>query len=218
MVHKSAHLEVSELFFSIQGESSFAGLPCVFIRLAGCNLRCTYCDARYTHEEGGARKTVAELLDFTARFPCTIVEVTGGEPLVQDDTVVLLEALLAEDRTVLLETNGSLSLAGVPAAVVKIVDVKCPDSGMSGHFLTENLTFLQDHDELKFVLCSKKDYQWALSFIDRNRLMGRKLLFSPVPGALPPTILADWLLADRLPIRLQLQLHKILWPDIARGV
>lgn len=217
MVPEARHLKVSELFYSIQGESTYAGLPCVFIRLAGCNLRCTYCDARYTYEEEGARKTIAELLEFTALYTGMPVEVTGGEPLVQAGTVPLLEALLDQGRTVLLETNGSLPLAGVPAAIVKIVDVKCPDSGMGSSFLAENLDYLQEHDELKFVLCSRQDYLWAASFIERHHLLDRKLLFSPVPGALSPTSLADWLLADRLPVRLQLQLHKILWPDISRG-
>ncbi|MEJ2688816.1 MAG: radical SAM protein [Deltaproteobacteria bacterium] len=217
MALETRRLQTCELFFSIQGESSFAGLPCVFIRLAGCNLRCTYCDARYSYEEEGVSKTIAELLDFTALYPDMLVEVTGGEPLVQADTVRLLEALLEQGRSVLLETNGSLSLAKVPAAVVKIVDVKCPDSGMSRHFLAENLNHLQDHDELKFVLCSQQDYRWSIVFIERHHLWGRKLLFSAVPDSLSPTLLADWLLADQLPVRLQLQLHKILWPDKIRG-
>lgn len=217
MVPETRSLKVSELFFSIQGESSYAGLPCVFIRLAGCNLRCTYCDAAYTHEEEGVAKTIAELLDYAAQYPEMLVEVTGGEPLVQPDSTLLLEELLEQGRAVLLETNGSLSLARVPAAVVKIVDVKCPDSGMSTHFLLENLNYLQEHDELKFVLCSRQDYRWAVSFIEHNHLWGRKLLFSAVPDALAPTLLADWLLADQLPVRLQLQIHKILWPDVVRG-
>lgn len=217
MVPETRSLKVSELFFSIQGESSFAGLPCVFIRLAGCNLHCTYCDAAYTREEEGVTKNIAELLGYAAQYPEMLVEVTGGEPLVQPGTPLLLEALLEQGRTVLLETNGSLSLARVPAAVVKIVDIKCPDSGMGSSFLTENLNFLQAHDELKFVLCSENDYRWAIAFIEHHHLWGRELLFSPVPDALPPSLLADWLLADKLPVRLQLQLHKILWPDQERG-
>jgi len=218
MAADSPTLAVSELFYSIQGESTFAGLPCLFIRLAGCNLRCNYCDARYTYEEKGDEKTIATLLSFVDATPGLPVEITGGEPLLQPDTILLMRELLPRGRTVLLETNGSLPLSAVPAEVIKIVDVKCPDSGMHNHLLLENLAALQPHDELKFVLSSRRDYDYAVSFIETHRLLGRKLLFSPVTGRLQPAELASWLLADRLAVRLQLQLHKILWPDEKRGV
>jgi len=218
MAHDPSVLLISELFYSIQGESTFAGLPCVFIRLAGCNLRCRYCDASYTYEEKSETKTIDELLDYIAGYSNSPVEVTGGEPLLQDETIHLLEKLIRQGRTVLLETNGSLPLAPVPPEVIKIIDVKCPDSGMAGSFLEENIASMQEHDELKFVLSSRRDFQWATAFIDRHGLFGKKLLFSPVQGSLDPALLAAWLLAERLNIRLQLQLHKILWPKQHRGI
>ena len=211
-------LEVSELFFSIQGESSYSGQPCVFIRLSGCNLRCNYCDARYTYEEKGELKSIDELLAFVEDHPGNIVEITGGEPLLQESSIPLMKKLLADDRRVLLETNGSISLAEVPAGVVKIVDVKCPDSGMSEHFLQENLSLLSRDDELKFVLSSRNDYDWAVEMIRAlPKNASGTIHFSPVPGRLDPALLAEWILTDRLPVRLQLQLHKIIWPEEVRG-
>ena len=218
-------LLVSELFFSIQGESSFAGLPCVFIRLAGCNLRCRYCDAGYTYEEEGERRTITELLDFAAAYHGAIVEITGGEPLLHKYVIDLMAALLEKGRQVLLETNGSQDISKVPEGVVRIVDLKCPGSGMAQKMRYENLELLTPGDEVKFVLSSREDYEWARQTLAENRTLqqsgdreGPTILFSPVPGKLTPAELSSWILADRLPVRLQLQLHKIIWPEIERGV
>jgi 7-carboxy-7-deazaguanine synthase len=218
-------LAISELFFSLQGESTYVGLPCLFIRLTGCNLRCRYCDASYTYTEEGETYTIASLLAFVDRHPGAMVEVTGGEPLVQKNCIPLLQALTNQGRTVLLETNGSLDLAAVPKGVITIMDVKCPGSGMEHALRRENFALLKDEDEIKFVLTSRLDYEWALAIIREHRLIdsvtGRArhpLLFSPVTEALPPAELAAWLISDNLPIRLQLQLHKLLWPATTRGV
>ena len=211
-------LEISELFFSIQGESSYGGQPCVFIRLSGCNLRCSYCDAGYTYEEAGTLQELSAILAFAAQYPGCPVEITGGEPLLQENVYLLMTELLAADRRVLLETNGSISLAKVPAGVVKIMDVKCPGSGMAGHLLPDNLELLGSGDELKFVLCSRADYEWAVSLINKTALSKAVIIhFSPVAGKLEPARLAEWILNDRLPVRLQLQLHKFLWPGVVRG-
>ncbi|MFN2366510.1 MAG: radical SAM protein [Desulfurivibrionaceae bacterium] len=211
-------LEVSELFFSIQGESSYAGQPCVFIRLSGCNLRCRYCDAGYTYEEPGTLKDIGEILSFAGQYPGFPVEITGGEPLLQENVYPLMEELLKAGRKVLLETNGSITLARVPAGVVKIMDAKCPGSEMHEHLKKQNLGLLGPGDELKFVLCSRADYEWAAALTRKTPLNDAVIIhFSPVPGELDPALLAEWLLEDRLPVRLQLQLHKIIWPGINRG-
>lgn len=210
--------EVSELFFSIQGESSYAGAPCLFIRLAGCNLRCSYCDARYTYEEEGSATGLVEILAFVDEHPGFPVEITGGEPLLQENVYPLMAALLAAGRTVLLETNGSINLGRVPAEVVKIMDIKCPGSGMADRFLEENLALMGPADEIKFVLSSRADYEWATAMLSNTALgHGNIIHFSPVPGLLNATELAEWILADQLPVRLQLQLHKTLWPGEDRG-
>ncbi|MBU0679975.1 MAG: radical SAM protein [Proteobacteria bacterium] len=217
---------VSELFYSIQGESSYAGYPCLFIRLAGCNLRCTYCDAKYTYEETDREMSLAEIVSFVRKSPVHLVEITGGEPLLQKNVYTLMETLLADDRTVLLETNGSIDLAKVPDAVVKIMDIKCPGSGMAEMNRLANLQQLTSNDELKFVLRSKEDYIWAVDFLREHKLclphssdrQTPKIIFSAVTRDLDPADLAAWLLADGLPIRLQLQLHTLLWPDKTRGV
>ncbi|MDD5760185.1 MAG: radical SAM protein [Desulfobulbaceae bacterium] len=218
-------LALSELFFSLQGESTYAGLPCVFIRLAGCNLRCRYCDARYTYEEIGGNKSLSEIIAFVDLYPEAIVEITGGEPMLQENVIPLMQRLVDQKRTVLLETNGSIDLSSVPDGVTIIIDVKCPDSGMAHANRLENLTTLNKSAEIKFVLCSRKDYDWAVAcakahnLIDcRNGRALRPVLFSPVSGYLPPAELAAWILQDKLAVRLQLQLHKILWPESDRGV
>jgi len=211
-------LEIAELFFSIQGESSYAGQPCVFIRLAGCNLHCTFCDARYANEEAAQQQTLDQILAFVAAYPAFPVEITGGEPLLQEGVYPLLAELLAAGRRVLLETNGSLPVDRVPAGVVKIVDVKCPDSGAGDSFDRENLRLLSPEDELKFVISSRRDYDWAVDFLRTNLLPGNLIVhFSPVTTLLALGALADWILADRLKVRLQLQLHKFLWPEALRG-
>jgi 7-carboxy-7-deazaguanine synthase len=218
-------LLVSELFYSIQGESTWVGLPCLFIRLAGCNLRCRYCDARYTWEEAAEPMALADMLAWTAQYPGTMVEITGGEPLVQEGVYPLLLSLVASGRQVLLETNGSLSLGAVPDAVRIIMDIKCPDSGMADRNLPENLNLLrarsrrQCRDEVKFVLSSIEDFHWARQLVEREQLdQLLPVLFSPLRPQFEPQTLAHLLLAHRLNIRLQLQLHTLLWPEQTRGV
>ena len=218
-------LLVSELFFSIQGESTRAGLPCLFVRLAGCNLRCTYCDARYTWEEAGEPMEMAEILAWAETYPGVMVEVTGGEPLRQAGVYALMQGLLDVGRAVLLETNGSLPLCGVPDAIGIIMDIKCPGSGMASHNLADNLDLLRERarrqcrDEIKFVLSSVDDFHWARQVVERERLDHLlPVLFSPVRPLLDPTHLAQLLLDHRLNVRLQLQLHSLLWPDRTRGV
>ncbi len=202
-------LSVCEIFYSLQGESTHAGIPCVFIRLSGCNLRCSYCDTQYAWGPGREME-LSEILAETRKFPAKLVEVTGGEPLWQDETPQLLRALCGEGHTCLLETNGSLWLEEMPDEVIRIIDVKCPGSGCGDCFMKWNLKQLRPLDELKFVLTSHWDYRFALDFIKANSLEGRTLLFSPVTSVLKPETLAAWMLADGAPARLQLQLHKIL--------
>ncbi len=211
-------LAVAELFVSIQGETTAAGLVCAFIRLAGCNLRCSYCDAAYAYQEPGKIMTLDDVLAWTAAQGARLVAVTGGEPLLQPATRSLLHALVAQrQHPVLLETNGSLSIADLPHGVKVILDVKTPGSGMAASFEQSNLERLRPGDELKFVLTGRQDYLWAKEFIHNHNLAGREILLSPASDSLAPAQLAEWLLADRLPYRLQLQLHKILWPGADRG-
>lgn len=218
-------LNISEIFYSLQGESTYAGLPCVFIRLSGCNLRCNYCDADYTWEEGET-KGIESILSEINHFDCDLVEVTGGEPLIQEMTPGLLAALLKRGKKVLLETNGSIALDRVPDDVVAIVDVKCPDSGSQDSFHPDNIDLIRQRVqrragscELKFVLSSQKDYQWARDFVLLHGLTPLlPVLFSPVQTELAPPDLAAWIMEDGLAVRLQLQLHTILWPDVRRGV
>lgn len=218
-------LLISELFYSIQGESTRAGLPCLFVRLAGCNLRCTYCDAAYTWQEPGTIMRIAEICATVAKTPDVLVEITGGEPLAQAGVYPLMQALVASGRRVLLETNGSLLLRGVPDAVTIIMDIKCPGSGMAAANLQENLVLLRERrarqcsDEIKFVLSSCADFHWARAMILREQLVQiAPVLFSPVRPGLEPATLAQLLLDHRLNVRLQLQLHTLLWPEQTRGV
>ncbi len=211
-------LRISEIFHSIQGESTRAGLPCVFVRLTGCNLRCRWCDTAYAFE-GGRPMRVAEVLAEVESFGCPLVEITGGEPLLQPDAVPLMEELLRRGHRVLLETGGSLPIDGVPDGVMRIVDVKCPGSGEAGSNRWENLDVLREGDELKFVIADRGDYDWAAAEVRRRGLASRcPVLFSPVHGEMNPGELARWVLEDRLPVRVQIQLHKVLWPGVERGV
>ena len=211
-------LQVSEIFSSIQGESHWAGYPCTFVRLAGCNLDCAYCDTRYARE-GGAPVALDEVLRAVAREGLGTVEVTGGEPLVQPGTPALLEALVEESRRVLLETNGSLPLDPVPPGVHVIMDLKAPGSGMADRNRWENLSALRPTDEVKIVCRDRADYEWSVGVIRAHGLVGRvKVNLSPVWGRLDPALLARWILDDRLDVRLQVQLHRVLWPDRDRGV
>lgn len=211
-------LKVCETFYSLLGESTRAGLPAFFIRLTGCNLRCRYCDTTYAYE-GGQEMTAAALLRAAQSFPTRRVLVTGGEPLLQADTLPLLAELADAGLTVLLETNGSLPIRGVDARVSRILDVKCPASGMAAHNHWENLEQLQARDEAKFVIMDQGDFVWALEIIKRHGLSGRvPLLISPVFGAIPPQEAAAWILESGLPLRLNLQLHKYIWGPETRGV
>ena len=211
-------LRVTEIFHSIQGESTHVGRPCVFVRLTGCNLRCVWCDTAYAFH-GGSSRSIEEIVETVRGFGCRLVEVTGGEPLAQAEAIPLLARLLEEGYEVLLETGGSLPIEAVPAGVRRIVDVKCPRSGESGRNRWENLDRLRSGDELKFVIADREDYEWARASVRERDLAERvPVLFSAVHGRLDPGALAGWVLEDRLPVRVQLQMHKILWPGVERGV
>jgi 7-carboxy-7-deazaguanine synthase len=212
-------LTINEIFHSIQGESTYAGAPCVFVRLTACDLRCTWCDTPYAFTEG-RKRTVEEVVAEVAAFGCPLVELTGGEPLLQEDVYPLMTALLARGLTVLLETGGHVSLERVPDGVVKVMDVKCPGSGESARNHWPNLDLVGQRDEVKFVIQDRADYEFAREVARRHALAERcgAVLFSPVHGVLAPAELAAWVLADRLPVRLQLQVHKYIWGAHARGV
>jgi 7-carboxy-7-deazaguanine synthase len=207
---------LNEIFFSLQGESTYGGLPCLFIRLAGCNLECSWCDTTYARgAKSGAEMSVEAILEEAAKFPQGLVEITGGEPLLQEDTPMLAAGLLGMFETVLLETNGSLDIDLVPEGVVRVVDVKCPSSGASGSFDAANLARLRPSDEMKFVIGGRRDYEFAKEFIssmEGTALKQRNIIFSPVSETLKPRVLAGWVLEDRLPVRFQLQLHRCIWP------
>lgn len=213
-------LIVNEIFHSIQGESSYAGLPCVFVRLTGCNLRCAYCDTAHAFFEG-RRMPVDEVVAAVRAFACPLVEITGGEPLLQDHTPELVGRLLDLGLTVLLETNGSLDIDRVDRRCHRIMDWKCPSSGEHRRNDPENLARLVPGDQVKFVLANREDYDHAKPIISRIRQgagPGVEILLSPVFDRLSPALLASWMLADRLPVRFQAQLHKIIWSPDARGV
>lgn len=207
-------LRVSEVFFSLQGEASRVGLPSVFIRLTGCPLRCTYCDTEYAFQ-GGQWRTVAELLSEVRQHPTRHVCVTGGEPLAQKGCHDLLAALCDAGHDVALETSGALDIAEVDARVARIVDVKTPGSGEVERNLWRNLDVLGPRDEVKFVITCETDYLWARDILHRHRIAERcAVLFSPVWGSLDATALAEWILRDGLPVRMQVQLHKLLWQEV----
>jgi 7-carboxy-7-deazaguanine synthase len=212
-------LTINEIFHSIQGESTRAGRPCVFVRLTACDLRCSWCDTAYAFHEG-RKMSVDEVIAAVDAYDCPLVEITGGEPLLQDDVYPLMERLLSDGRTVMLETGGHRPIDRVPAAVVKIVDVKCPGSGEAGKNDWTNLDRLAPHDEVKFVVKDRGDYEFAKDVIARHDLPSRAaaVLISPVHGVLDPRTLSEWMLADRVPARLQLQLHKFIWSPTTRGV
>ena len=204
-------LRISEIFFSLQGETSRIGLPTVFIRLTGCPLRCTYCDTSYAFT-GGRDMSVAEILLQVAEYAPRYVTVTGGEPLAQRDCMALLGALCDAGYEVSLETGGALDIGEVDARVSRVLDIKTPASGEEEKNRWENLPLLTPHDEIKFVLCDESDYLWARQVLQRYYLAEKcAVLFSPAHGSLNPTELAEWILRDRLPVRMQLQLHKLLW-------
>lgn len=212
-------MQVAEIFHSIQGESTYAGLPCTFVRLTGCNLRCVWCDTEYAFY-GGERMSIEQVLGQVRAFGGRLVEITGGEPLLQQEVYPLVQGLLAEGYQVLLETSGERSVAQVPREVVKIVDVKCPDSGEADTFDLSNLDCMTPHDQLKFVIASRRDYEFARDFTRRHDLSRRfaAVIFSPVHGKVNLDQFAAWILEDRLDVRFGYQLHKLIWGAEARGV
>ena len=204
-------LRISEVFLSIQGESTRVGLPTVFVRLTGCPLRCVWCDTSYAFQ-GGETVSLPTLLERIASLRCNTVCITGGEPLAQPASLILLTALCDAGYSVSLETSGALDISAVDPRVSRIVDLKAPGSGEAGKNRWENLSVLRPTDEVKIVIASREDYDWAKSVLDARRLAEKcPVLFSPVADRMPPAQLAEWILADRLPVRLQLQLHKLLW-------
>jgi 7-carboxy-7-deazaguanine synthase len=212
-------LTINEIFHSIQGESTHAGRPCVFVRLTACDLRCRWCDTPYAFHEGHKMSVDEVVADVEARG-CPVVEVTGGEPLLQADVYPLMQRLLDAGKTVLVETGGHRSIAQVPAGVVRIMDVKCPGSGESARNDWSNLALLTASDEVKFVIADRVDYEYARDIVQRENLTGRvaAVLFSPVHGELAAKQLAEWVIADRLEVRVQLQMHKYIWTPETRGV
>jgi len=210
---------VTEIFKSIQGESSYVGLPCIFIRLTGCNLRCHWCDTAYAFY-GGNQMTIDEVLRRVRELGCKLVEITGGEPLLQKDIHPVAAQLVAEGYRVLIETSGERFVGNLPREVVKVVDVKCPGSGESEKFCFENLAALEPKDEIKFVIVDENDYRYALDFIARHRLHSvvNEVIFSPVFGQMHPRQLAEWILRDGLEVRMGMQIHKFIWDPEARGV
>ena len=212
-------LTVFEIYPSIQGESTHAGRPCVFVRLAACDLRCSWCDTPYAFT-GGQKMAVEDVLARVDALGVPLVELTGGEPLLQKEAIPLMAGLLESGHEVLLETGGHISVADVPAPVVRIVDVKCPGSGEAGKMHWPNLDLLRPHDEVKFVLKDRADYEYARDVVQRHGLAAKvaAVLFSPVHGVLDPRTISEWVLADRLAVRVQLQVHKYIWDPQTRGV
>ncbi|HXG88291.1 MAG TPA: radical SAM protein [Vicinamibacterales bacterium] len=212
-------LIVNEIFHSIQGESTYAGEPCVFVRLTACDLRCSWCDTPYAFHEGH-KMSIDDVMAAVDGFGCGLVELTGGEPLLQKEVYPLMDRLLETGKTVLLETGGHRSIEEVPAGVVRILDVKCPGSGESARVEWQNFAHLNAADQVKFVIKDRVDYDFAREVIARESLPGRvaAILLSPVHGVMDAKQLAEWILADRLPVRLQLQAHKFIWSPDTRGV
>lgn len=211
-------LKVNEIFLSLQGEGARTGLPCVLVRLAGCNLRCRWCDTAYAWDEG-RDMTLPAILGQVAQFGCPRVELTGGEPLLQPAAADLLQRFCQTGYETLVETNGSLDISALDERIARILDIKCPSSGHCHANRWDNLRCLRPRDEVKFVIAGRGDYDYARSVVQEHRLTGRAaIVFSPVREALEPSTLAEWILADKIDVRLGLQLHKILWPDKDRGV
>ncbi len=210
-------LKVNEIFYSIQGESSFAGLRCVFVRLTYCNLRCSYCDTQYAFYEG-KEMSIAEIMEKVKSYNCNLVEVTGGEPLVQKESLDLMHELCNSNFTVLLETSGSLPIEEVDKRVKIIMDIKTPSSGMVNKNRYENIKHLKPEDEIKFVIGSREDYEWTKQTIEKFNLSNKNILLSVVFGKLEPATLVEWMLKDKLNARFQLQTHKYIWEPERRGV
>ena len=211
-------IKINEIYLSVQGESTHTGLPCIFIRLTGCNLRCSWCDTAYAFHEG-KNMSIDEILQKVANFGIHLVEITGGEPLMQDNVYTLMRRLIKKGYKVMLETGGSISLERVPKEVIKIMDLKCPGSGEQEKNNLDNLKLLVPHDEVKFVILDKKDYEWSRDIIKRYKINETaRILISPVFDKLELKEIVKWILKDRLPVRLQTQLHKIIWDKNTIGV
>tara|TARA_B100001750_G_C15465856_1_gene576982 strand:- start:286 stop:927 length:642 start_codon:yes stop_codon:yes gene_type:complete len=211
-------LKINEIFYSIQGESSYTGLPCIFIRLTFCNLRCNYCDTEYAFYEG-EDWSISKILTKIKEYPCNLVMVTGGEPLLQDNCITLMKELLNHNYNVMLETSGSLKLSDVPKEVVKIVDFKCPSSNMAKKNNWSILSDINKNDEIKFVIGNKDDYDWCKKMIKEYNLHSIcPLLFSPVYDKIDMKVLSEWILNDGIDVRLQMQLHKHIWGSETKGV
>jgi 7-carboxy-7-deazaguanine synthase len=211
-------MRITEIFFSIQGESTHAGEPCVFVRLTGCSLRCVYCDTKYSYA-GGQEMTLDEVLSAVAGYPSKLVEITGGEPLEQEEVYPLMTSLLDRGYSVMLETAGHVSISRVPRPVIKVIDIKCPGSRESHSVCWENIALAEPHDEFKFVISSRSDYEWSKAiYAEKLRHKSSPVLFSPSHDELPPIDLARWILDDGLRVRLQLQIHKYIWGAEVRGV
>lgn len=212
-------LQVNEIFYSIQGESVWAGLPCSFVRLTGCNLRCDYCDTTYAYDAGRPMR-IRQIVRTLEEAQCRRVTITGGEPLLQPRTLELIETLVQGGYGVSLETNGSLDIRPVESACMVVMDLKCPSSGMQEHNRLDNLRHLKANDQLKFVVADRLDYRFACDIVERTagRMEGANILFSPAFGRMPPQRLAAWILRDKIDVRLQLQLHRFIWPEKERGV
>ncbi len=211
-------LKINEIYYSVQGESTHAGRPCIFIRLTYCNLRCSYCDTEYAFYDGKDME-ITDIMSEIKQWDCNLVEVTGGEPLFQDECIDLLNELVNSNYEVMLETGGSLSISDVPKKVVKIVDFKCPSSGMVKKNLWSIVDDLQAHDEVKFVIGNREDFDWAKDRITEYSLDKIcTLLFSPTFGEIDPQQIVEWILAENLPVRMQLQMHKMIWSPEEKGV
>jgi 7-carboxy-7-deazaguanine synthase len=212
-------LTVNEIYHSIQGESTWAGEPCVFVRLTFCDLRCSYCDSEDAFYEG-TKRTLQEIVDAVAAFQCPLVEITGGEPLLQKNVLPLMTMLADAGHTVLLETSGAHDISAVDSRVHRIMDLKTPGSGESARNLFSNIEHLTPRDEVKFVIGSREDYEWSRKQVMRHTLAKRcrAVLFSPIFGRIDPREIVEWILADKLPVRFQLQMHKFIWMPTQRGV
>jgi 7-carboxy-7-deazaguanine synthase len=212
-------LLVNEIFYSIQGESIYSGRPCIFVRLSGCNLRCTYCDTQYAYEKG-EKMEIDHIIRKVSEFKCRWVEVTGGEPLIQSDTPMLVSKLLDNGYVVMMETNGSLDISRVDPRCIKVLDIKCPSSNESKKIDVKNLKKLRSKDQIKFVIGNHEDYTFAKNIISSHcpDFPGNRILFSPVYGKMPTNKLAEWILKDHLNVRLHLQIHKYIWPDKEKGI
>ena len=211
-------IKINEIYLSVQGESTHTGLPCIFIRLTGCNLRCSWCDTAYAFHEG-KNMSIDEILQKVENFGIHLVEITGGEPLMQDNVYTLMKSLIEKGYKVMLETGGSISLERVPKDVIKIMDLKCPGSGEQEKNNLDNLKLLATHDEVKFVILDRKDYEWSRDIIKKYKINETAhILISPVFDKLELKEIVKWILEDRLPVRLQTQLHKIIWDKNTIGV